>query len=78
MSLDILTQAKRVFDVEIALLKSMSEEEIRNIRNTVHIIPTFKGVDTCAGEFFAYTPYYYSTYERPYYTIDGEEFLDED
>jgi carbamoyl-phosphate synthase large subunit len=65
-------------DVEIALLKSMSEEEIRNIRNTVHIIPTFKGVDTCAGEFFAYTPYYYSTYERPYYTIDGEEFLDED
>jgi carbamoyl-phosphate synthase large subunit len=65
-------------DVEIALLKSMSEEEIRNIRNTAHIIPTFKGVDTCAGEFFAYTPYYYSTYERPYYTIDGEEFLDED
>jgi carbamoyl-phosphate synthase large subunit len=65
-------------DMEIALLKSMSEEEIRNIRNTAHIIPTFKGVDTCAGEFFAYTPYYYSTYERPYYTIDGEEFLDED
>jgi carbamoyl-phosphate synthase large subunit len=65
-------------DVEIALLKSMSEEEIRKIRNTAHIIPTFKGVDTCAGEFFAYTPYYYSTYERPYYTIDGKEFLDED
>ncbi|SNZ16467.1 carbamoyl-phosphate synthase large subunit [Hydrogenobacter hydrogenophilus] len=65
-------------DVEIALLKSMSEEEIRNIRNTARIIPAFKGVDTCAGEFFAYTPYYYSTYERPYYTIEGEELLDED
>jgi len=37
-------------DVEIALLKSMSEEEIRNIRNTVHIIPTFKGVEFAIEE----------------------------
>ncbi len=65
-------------DVEIAMLKGMSEEEVRDMRNTASIIPAFKGVDTCAGEFFAYTPYYYSTYERPYYTIEGEELLDED
>lgn len=77
---EILRRAKELgySDVEIALLKRMSEEEIRNIRNTAHMAPTFKGVDTCAGEFFAYTPYYYSTYERPYYTIEGEESLDED
>jgi carbamoyl-phosphate synthase large subunit len=35
-------------------------------------------VDTCAGEFFAYTPYYYSTYEMPYYHLQEGAILDED
>ncbi len=65
-------------DLEIAKLKDMEEHEIRNLRYRWNIVPAFKGVDTCAGEFTAYTPYYYSSYERPYYTVDGIEILDED
>jgi len=40
--------------------------------------PSFKGVDTCAGEFVAYTPYYYSSYELPYYDLEGNAYRDED
>ncbi len=65
-------------DLEIAKLKDMEEHEIRNLRYQWNIVPAFKGVDTCAGEFIAYTPYYYSSYERPYYTVNGMEILDED
>ncbi len=65
-------------DLEIAKLKGMEEHEIRSLRYQWNIVPAFKGVDTCAGEFTAYTPYYYSSYERPYYTVDGMEILDED
>ncbi|MFN3599022.1 MAG: carbamoyl-phosphate synthase large subunit [Aquificaceae bacterium] len=65
-------------DVEIAKLKGMKEEGIRSLRQRFNIVPAFKGVDTCAGEFVAYTPYYYSTYERPYYTLEEGEILDED
>ncbi len=65
-------------DVEIAKLKGMKEEDIRSLRQRFNIVPAFKGVDTCAGEFLAYTPYYYSTYERPYYNLEKGEILDED
>ncbi len=41
----------------------MSELDIRTMRKKMGIIATFKSVDTCAAEFEAYTPYYYSTYE---------------
>ncbi len=65
-------------DREIAKIKGMSEKEVRELRKKFGIRPAFKGVDTCAGEFVAYTPYYYSSYERPYYTVEGETLLDED
>ncbi len=65
-------------DKEIAKLKGMTEEEVRRLRYEYGIFPAFKGVDTCAGEFVAYTPYYYSSYERPYYTVEGDVLLDED
>ena len=65
-------------DVKIAKLKGLKEDQVRELRYKYGILPAFKGVDTCAGEFVAYTPYYYSSYERPYYTIDGQEILDED
>ena len=65
-------------DAEIALLTSKREKEIRNLRKSMGIRPSFKGVDTCAGEFVAYTPYYYSSYERPFYNLEGEVLLDED
>ncbi len=37
---------------------------IRKMRKEKGILPTYKGVDTCGAEFEAYTPYYYSTYEK--------------
>ncbi|RUM32435.1 MAG: carbamoyl-phosphate synthase subunit L [Aquifex sp.] len=77
---EILREAKEMgySDWEIAKIRGMTEEEVRTLRKKYGIVPSFKGVDTCAGEFVAYTPYYYSSYERPYYTVDGEEILDED
>jgi carbamoyl-phosphate synthase large subunit len=75
-----LRQAKELgySDFEIAKLVGKREEEVKALRESMGVFPSFKGVDTCAGEFVAYTPYYYSTYEKPYYTIDGQEILDED
>src|SRR4029450_5622993 len=40
-----------------------SEMDVRERRKSLGIVPTYKSVDTCAAEFEAYTPYYYSTYE---------------
>lgn len=40
------------------------EDRIRKLRNDLGVLPTFKMVDTCAAEFDAETPYYYSSYER--------------
>ncbi len=40
-----------------------SEDDVRNLRHSVELRPTFKLVDTCAAEFEAYTPYFYSAYE---------------
>jgi len=50
-------------DLQLARLTKCTEKEIRSWRKTAGIIPDFKLVDTCAGEFEALTPYYYSTYE---------------
>ena len=51
-------------DVQIALLRGVSEEEIRRIRLHFEIRPVYKTVDTCAAEFEAFTPYHYSSYEE--------------
>ncbi|MFN4319058.1 MAG: carbamoyl-phosphate synthase large subunit [Aquificaceae bacterium] len=77
---EVLRRAKEMgySDVEIARLVGRREEEIRELRQKWNILPTFKGVDTCAGEFVAYTPYYYLSYERPYYTLEEGEVLDQD
>ena len=49
-------------DRQIAYSLGTSEEEVRAQRVAAGIIPTYRLVDTCAAEFEAYTPYYYSTY----------------
>lgn len=51
-------------DAQLAELLSMDEISFRNLRKSLGVIPTYKLVDTCAAEFEAYTPYYYSTYEH--------------
>ncbi len=50
-------------DRYIADIFGMKEEEVRKIRKSKGVKPVYKLVDTCAAEFKAYTPYYYSTYE---------------
>jgi len=62
---DIRTYKKLGFsDTHMAsLLLKGNEEEIRAIRKAYNILPSYKMVDTCAGEFEAYSPYYYSTYD---------------
>ncbi|MGD2184884.1 MAG: carbamoyl-phosphate synthase large subunit [Desulfobacterales bacterium] len=61
----ILKQAKQwgFSDVQLAHLTTMSEEDIRKRRTDLGLSPVYKLVDTCAAEFKAATPYYYSTYE---------------
>ncbi|MCD6198838.1 MAG: carbamoyl-phosphate synthase large subunit, partial [Deltaproteobacteria bacterium] len=51
-------------DVQIANIFNTDEQAIREIRKANGIEPVYKLVDTCAAEFDAYTPYYYSTYEQ--------------
>ncbi|MBM97712.1 MAG: carbamoyl phosphate synthase large subunit [Planctomycetaceae bacterium] len=50
-------------DRQLAEIFQTSEMEVREFRKSRGIVATFKSVDTCAAEFEAYTPYFYSTYE---------------
>ncbi|GAB6167052.1 carbamoyl-phosphate synthase large subunit [Thermostilla marina] len=62
---ELLREAKRYgfSDRQLGHLWNMGEMEVRRKRKERGIVPVFKAVDTCAAEFEAYTPYYYSTYE---------------
>jgi len=51
-------------DYQIAFATQNQEGEVEQKRRELNIFPVYKMVDTCAGEFEAYTPYYYSTYEQ--------------
>ena len=63
---DLLLEAKRLgfSDEKVALLTDRTKEEVRELRGRWGIRPVYKMVDTCAAEFEAQTPYYYSTYEE--------------
>ena len=62
-NLDLRTAKKLGFsDVQIAHARGISQDEVRAARKEKGIIPTYRLVDTCAAEFEAATPYYYSTY----------------
>ncbi|MDP7008861.1 MAG: carbamoyl-phosphate synthase large subunit [Phycisphaerales bacterium] len=52
--------------------------EVRKHRKSLGVEPVYKLVDTCAAEFEAITPYYYSTYERPIENIDGSSVVDDE
>jgi carbamoyl-phosphate synthase large subunit len=51
-------------DRQIAHLTGSTEDAIRAERKRIGLVPSYRLVDTCAAEFEAYTPYYYSTYDR--------------
>ena len=61
----LLRQAKAngFSDIQLAHLTGVTEDEIRSRRLELDVQPVYKLVDTCAAEFKAATPYYYSTYE---------------
>ncbi|MBD0314924.1 MAG: carbamoyl phosphate synthase large subunit, partial [Microcoleus sp. T3-bin5] len=50
-------------DRQIAYATKTSEDQVRAYRKQLGVVPIYKTVDTCAAEFEAFTPYYYSTYE---------------
>jgi len=63
---EFLEEAKKIgfSDIEIAEIKGIDEQEVRKLRKQAGVIPTYKLVDTCAAEFDAQTPYFYSCYEE--------------
>jgi carbamoyl-phosphate synthase large subunit len=65
---EILRMAKQFgySDVQLAQMWNQPVSEVRAARKAAGVLPVYKLVDTCAAEFEAATPYYYSTYEQPY------------
>ena len=63
---DLLREAKRLgfSDEQVGTLADQLPERVRFLRRVWHIRPVYKMVDTCAAEFDAATPYFYSTYEE--------------
>jgi len=66
MDQELLAKAKSLgfSDKQIAHLTGRTEDEIRAERKAAGLVPSYRLVDTCAAEFEAYTPYFYSSYDR--------------
>ncbi|GAB5458943.1 MAG: carbamoyl-phosphate synthase large subunit [Henriciella sp.] len=64
-----LTEVKAMgfSDARLAHLTGKTELDIRSARHGLNVRPVYKRIDTCAAEFYAKTPYLYSTYEQPAY-----------
>ena len=85
MTVDLMHRAKELgySDPQLAYLyegvvSTESILKVRSYRKQLGIEPVYKLVDTCAAEFEAITPYYYSTYERPLLRLgEGEVYDDE-
>ncbi len=56
-------------DRQIAYATKTTEVDVRRVRKALGILPVYKTVDTCAAEFEALTPYYYSTYESSTFSL---------
>ncbi len=82
LSADLLRQAKQwgYSDIQIATAVGATEQDVRDRRKAFGIECVYKLVDTCAAEFEAATPYYYSTYETPIVRpdADGGSFVDDE
>jgi carbamoyl-phosphate synthase large subunit len=65
MKQELLAKAKALgfSDRQIAFLTRQTEDAVRAARHRLGLIPSYRLVDTCAAEFEAFTPYYYSTYD---------------
>ena len=69
-----LRHAKRhgFSDAQIAEIRGLSEAEVRALRHAAGVRPVYKTVDTCAAEFEARTPYYYSSYDEETEVVSRE------
>jgi carbamoyl-phosphate synthase large subunit len=74
---ELLLEAKQkgFADRQIAYIIGCLESQIHALRMTMNIIRVFKLVDTCAAEFKAMTPYYYSTFEAEIEKANGERYV---
>jgi carbamoyl-phosphate synthase large subunit len=72
---ELLWQTKRLgfSDEQIGALTDRRHEQVRELRRSWNIQPVYKIVDTCAAEFDANTPYFYSTYEQEDETQPSEK-----
>ena len=63
---EVLYEAKRMGfgDKFIGQLWGMTESEVFELRQELNVLPVYKSIDTCAGEYSNYVPYFYSTYEQ--------------
>ncbi|WP_406474459.1 carbamoyl-phosphate synthase large subunit [Streptomyces platensis] len=63
---EILADAKRhgFSDAQIAAIRGLREDVVREVRHSLGVRPVYKTVDTCAAEFAAKTPYFYSSYDE--------------
>ncbi|PJE95052.1 carbamoyl phosphate synthase large subunit [Streptomyces carminius] len=66
LDVELLAEAKRhgFSDAQIAALRGLREDVVREVRHTLGVRPVYKTVDTCAAEFAARTPYFYSSYDE--------------
>jgi carbamoyl-phosphate synthase large subunit len=71
---DLMLKAKQFgfVDRQLSHIWKCAEADVRRRRKELGVVAVFKSVDTCAAEFEAYTPYYYSTYERGPIIIGGD------
>jgi len=80
LSKDLLLEAKQkgFADRQIAFMLDCYESEVYDKRVELKVNRVYKLVDTCAAEFKAMTPYYYSTFEEEIETADGERYVEND
>ncbi|MEO9893118.1 carbamoyl-phosphate synthase large subunit [Aurantibacter sp.] len=80
LSRELMLEAKQkgFADRQIAHMLDCYESEVHEKRVEMNINRVFKLVDTCAAEFKAMTPYYYSTFEAEIETPDGERYVEND
>ncbi len=78
LSRELLLEAKQkgFADRQIAHMMGCLESEVHALREAMNINRVFKLVDTCAAEFKAQTPYYYSTFEAEIEKANGERYVD--
>ncbi|MCW2539803.1 MAG: carbamoyl-phosphate synthase, large subunit [Frankiales bacterium] len=75
LDFELLRKAKRCgfSDRQIGEIRGVTEESVRRVRHGHGIRPVYKTVDTCAAEFAALTPYYYSTYDDETEVATGDK-----